>query len=291
MPYRQSHIDDVQQTATSRSSREVGYVLGSSDPERHRLVRQAQALHAITHDAFRAAGIAPSMRVLDIGCGAGDVAMIAANLVGPSGRVVALDRDPQNIAFARERATQAHLANIEFRETDITRFADAQPFDAIVGRYILLFLPDRVAALRLLMNSLRSGGIVAFIEPDFSVPFRSEPFAPLFSKATEWARAVIKANNVNMDSGPGLLRVFREAGIVKTKMDCRTILGGGTECEVYELFTAVLRSLLPAIEAHKIATREEVEIDTMEQRIRDEAIQFGSVLFGYTNVAAWAVKP
>jgi ubiquinone/menaquinone biosynthesis C-methylase UbiE len=278
-------------TQGANTAKEVGYVLGSSDPERHRLVRQAQALHAITYDAFRAGGIAPGMRVLDIGCGAGDVAMIAANLVGPSGAVVALDRDPQNIAFARGRAAQANLANIEFRESDIMRFTDAQPFDAIVGRYILLFLPDRVEALRHLMNGLRPGGIVAFIEPDFSVPFRSEPTAPLFSKATEWARAVTRANNVNIDSGPGLLRVFREAGLVRTKMDCRTILGGGTECEVYELFTGVVRSLLPAIEAHKIATREEVDIDTLEQRIRAEAIELGSVLFGYTNFAAWAIKP
>jgi len=280
------------QSAASGSTHEVGYVLGSTDPERHRLVRQAQALHAITHDAFRAAGIVPGMRVLDIGCGAGDVAMIAANLVGRAGTVVALDRDPQNLAFARERAEQANLPNIEFRESDILHFADAaKPFDAIVGRYILLFLPDRVAALRHLLTSLRPGGIVAFIEPDFSLPFRSEPPAPLYSKATEWARAVIRANHVNMDSGPGLLRVFREAGLVRTKMDCRTILGGGTESEVYELFTAVLRSLLPAIAAHKIATREEVDIDTLEQRIRAEATELGSVLFGYTNFAAWATKP
>jgi 2-polyprenyl-3-methyl-5-hydroxy-6-metoxy-1,4-benzoquinol methylase len=279
-------------TQESGTKKEIGYVLGSTDPERHRLVRQAQALHAITYDAFRAAGIAPGMHVLDIGCGAGDVAMLAANLVGRAGSVVALDRDPANLAFARERAKQANLPNIEFRESDILHFADAaKPFDALVGRYILLFLPDRVAALRHLLTSLRPGGIVAFIEPDFSLPFRSEPHAPLYSKATEWARAVIRANHVNMDSGPGLLRVFRQAGLARTKMDCRTILGGGTESEVYELFTAVLRSLLPAIEAHKIATREEVDIDTLEQRMRAEAIELGSVLFGYTNFAAWATRP
>jgi 2-polyprenyl-3-methyl-5-hydroxy-6-metoxy-1,4-benzoquinol methylase len=274
----------------SRSGEEVGYPLGSSDRERERLVRQAQALHAITYDTFRAAGIAPGMRVLDIGCGAGDVAMLAANMIGPQGAVVALDRDAENLAFARERAAQVNLANIEFRQGEIMQFTDARPFDAIVGRYILLFLPDRVAALRHLMQSLRSGGIVACIEPDFSLPFRSEPRAPLYSKATEWARALIRANNVNMDSGPALLRVFRDAGLIGTRMDCRTMLGGGTDCDVYELFTAVVRSMLPAIEAHKIATRDEVDIDTLEQRIRAEAIALGSVLFGYTTFAAWALR-
>jgi len=274
----------------SRSGDEVGYPLGSSDPERKRLVRQAQALHPITCDAFRAAGIVPGMRVLDIGCGAGDVAMLAANMTGPTGAVVALDRDAENLAFARERAAQLNLANIEFRQGEIMQFTDGRPFDAIVGRYILLFLPDRVGTLRHLMKSLRSGGIVACIEPDFSLPFRSEPLAPLYSKATEWARSVIRANNVNMDSGPALLRVFRDAGLVGTRMDCRTMLGGGTDCDVYELFTAVVRSMLPAIEAHQIATREEVDIATLEQRIRAEAIELGSVLFGYTTFAAWAIK-
>jgi SAM-dependent methyltransferase len=273
-----------------RSGDEVGYPLGSSDPERRRLVRQAQALHPITYDAFRAAGIAPGMRVLDIGCGAGDVAMLAANMVGPKGAVVALDRDAENLAFARERAAQVNLTNIEFRQGEIMQFSDARAFDAIVGRYILLFLPDRVGALCHLMQSLRSGGIVTCIEPDFSLPFRSEPFTPLYSKATEWARALIRTNNVNMDSGPALLRVFRDAGLVGTRMDCRTMLGGGTDCDVYELFTAVVRSMLPAIEAHKIATREEVDIDTLEQRIRAEAIELGSVLFGYTTFAAWGIR-
>jgi 2-polyprenyl-3-methyl-5-hydroxy-6-metoxy-1,4-benzoquinol methylase len=274
----------------SRSDDEVGYPLGSSGPERQRLVRQAQALHAITLDAFRAAGLAPGMRVLDIGCGAGDVAMLAANLVGPTGAVVALDRDPENLAFARARAAQANLTNIDFRQSEIAQFTDPKPFDAIVGRYILLFLPDRAGVLRHLMQFLRSGGLVTFVEPDFSLPFRSEPFAPLYSKATEWARAVIRASNVNMDSGPALLRVFREAGLAGTRMDCRTMLGGGTDCDVYELFTAVVRSMLPAIEAHKIATGEEVDIDTLEQRIRAEAVELGSVLFGYATFAAWAIK-
>jgi cyclopropane fatty-acyl-phospholipid synthase-like methyltransferase len=63
------------------------YALGSTDAERGRLIRQAACLAAHTERLFREAGIGPGQRVLDLGSGVGDVALIAARLVGPSGEV------------------------------------------------------------------------------------------------------------------------------------------------------------------------------------------------------------
>src|SRR5262249_20652021 len=213
----------------------IDYVLGTSDRERQRLIRQAAWLRDQTLDAFRWGGIASGMRVLDIGCGVGDVAMLAADLVGPSGSVVAIDRDTDNLAFAKQRAAAGGYSNIDFRAAEIDSFHDAAPFDAIVGRYILLFLPERVGSLKYLMRSLRTGGSVVMVEPDFTLPFRSIPPAPLFDRVAELARAVIAAGNINVDSGPALLRVFREAGLLGTKMDSRQSAGGGPGYEVYWL--------------------------------------------------------
>ena len=269
----------------------VEYVLGTSDRERQRLIRQARHLRDQTLDAFRWAGIGKGMRVLDIGCGVGDVAMLAAGLVGPAGSVVAIDRDRDNLDFAAGRAAKEGLATIEFRVAEIDAFADAQPFDAIVGRYILLFLPDRVAALRSLLRSLRPGGIAVMIEPDFSLPFRSFPPAPLFSQVTEWLRALAAAGNLNVDSGPALLRIFSEAGLNGTKLDCRQWAGGGVEYEIYGLLADTLESMLPALERHGIAKREAVDIATLEARLKAEAVALGSVLFSYRNISAWATKP
>src|SRR6266403_3849459 len=80
------------------------YALGSTVRERQRLMRQGAILRGFLEMAFRAAGIGPGMRVLDIGSGVGDVSLLAADLVGPQGSVVGVDRDPENIAWAAKRA-------------------------------------------------------------------------------------------------------------------------------------------------------------------------------------------
>src|SRR6516162_4587586 len=118
------------------------YILGSSDREHERLIRQARRLAPVTESFFREAGIGPGQRVLDLGSGVGDVAMLAARLVGPSGKVVAIERDARSINRARARASKAGLDNIDFVLADIAEYSTDLKFDATVGRYILQFLPD-----------------------------------------------------------------------------------------------------------------------------------------------------
>src|SRR5262245_22741201 len=81
------------------------YILGHSEREIARLKAQAAELDPITRRLLREAGIAPGMRVLDVGSGAGDVAFLAAELVGTSGEVVGVDLAPTAVEVARSRAT------------------------------------------------------------------------------------------------------------------------------------------------------------------------------------------
>ena len=74
---------------------ETTYALGHSSAEIQRLKNQAAMLRPITERLLRSAGIDAGMRVLDLGCGAGDVSMLAAELVGPAGFVVAIDRSQE----------------------------------------------------------------------------------------------------------------------------------------------------------------------------------------------------
>src|SRR5260370_13452967 len=82
------------------------YTLGSTDAEHERLIRQAAHLAPYTERFFRDTVIASRQRVLDIGSGVGDVAMLAAQLVRPSGEVVGIERDPRSIAPARARVPE-----------------------------------------------------------------------------------------------------------------------------------------------------------------------------------------
>src|ERR1700730_1644395 len=92
------------------------YALGSADAEHNRLVRQAEWLAPLTDQFFRDAGIGPGNRVLDLGSGVGDVALIASRLVGPSGEVVGIERDARSIARAAARMAEAGLHNVSFTQ-------------------------------------------------------------------------------------------------------------------------------------------------------------------------------
>ena len=131
------------------------YLLGNTDAEHERLIRQATRLAPVTESFFREAGIGPGQRVLELGSGVGDVAMLVAGIVGPSGKVVAIERDPGAISRARGRAAESGLDNIEFVQADIAEYSTDSSFDAAVGRCILQFLPDPVAALRSVAKQVR----------------------------------------------------------------------------------------------------------------------------------------
>src|SRR6476660_7732179 len=149
-------------TASSPTS---DYALGSTDAEHERLILQAARLAPMTERFFREAGIGPGQRVLDLGSGVGDVAMLVARLVGPSGEVVAIERDRNSIAKANARVTEAGFHNVSFNESNVNEILDEKPFDAAVGRFILMYLADPVATLRSISQVVRSGGVIVFQEP------------------------------------------------------------------------------------------------------------------------------
>src|SRR6184192_495785 len=127
------------------TAKQSDYVLGHTPIEQLRLIRQARFLTPATEHFLQDAGIVSGMRVLDIGCGMGDVTMLVAQLVGPAGRVVSIDLDQASVETAQNRALAAGLDNATFHCADILAFADNEPFDAVVGRLVLEFLPDPIA--------------------------------------------------------------------------------------------------------------------------------------------------
>jgi ubiquinone/menaquinone biosynthesis C-methylase UbiE len=123
---------------------EAKYILGHSQDEFSRLMRQAVILRPFTERLLRNAKIEPGMRVLDLGCGAGDASMLAAELVGPSGSVVGIDRNPQVIALASSHAQAAGLGQITFQNVPLDAFSGSDLFDCVMGRYVLVHQADPV---------------------------------------------------------------------------------------------------------------------------------------------------
>jgi 2-polyprenyl-3-methyl-5-hydroxy-6-metoxy-1,4-benzoquinol methylase len=133
---------------------QVKYILGHSQEEIRRLILQAAILRPFTEHLLRNAEIGPGMRVLDLGCGAGDVSMLAAEMVGRVG----IDRNPPVIALATKRARTAGLGHVTFRDVSVDAFSDADPFDCVIGRYVLIHQADPVDFLRTAARFVRPWG-------------------------------------------------------------------------------------------------------------------------------------
>ena len=118
----------------------ANYALGHSPTEIRRLGIQAAIIRPITMRLLQGLGVSPGMRILDVGCGEGDVAMLAAELVGESGAVVGIDRSEAAILAARARAATAK--NVHFLMAPPDDTLDAASFDVVIGRYVLIYQDD-----------------------------------------------------------------------------------------------------------------------------------------------------
>ena len=133
-------------------------MLGRSEAEHRRLVQQAAFLRPSTERFLRAAGVGSGMRVLDVGCGMGDVSFLVAELVGPSGSVVGIDLDADALAVAEQRRVTMKVANVSFARGDFRSAALGGEFDAALGRLVLMYQADPTDALRAIAGRLHADG-------------------------------------------------------------------------------------------------------------------------------------
>jgi ubiquinone/menaquinone biosynthesis C-methylase UbiE len=160
----------------------------------------------------RRAGLRSGMRVLDLGSGLGDVAFVAAELIGPTGEIVGIERSPGTAANANITAQQAGLSHVRFVVGDIHAVGPAGPFDAIIGRLVLMYVPDPAAVLRTQAALLRPGGRVVPIEFDV-YSGRSLPSTSLVDKATSWVAETFIRSGTETSLGPRLWAVLQDAGL------------------------------------------------------------------------------
>jgi SAM-dependent methyltransferase len=266
------------------------YVMGYSAEERDRLIEQAGLFGPITERFLRTAGLGSGMRVLDVGCGVGDVSMLCARLVGVDGEIVGMDRDPAALARARERVAAAELSNVRFIERDFRELPPGEPFDAVVGRAVLMYAADPAQALRSLLPQVRSGGIVAFQEFDYTTLVALPSFA-LVEQLADWWRRVASQAGIELQMGLKLFPTYVAAGLPGPEMHGETILGGGPDFAGYAYLAGIYRSILPLLERFGIAAAGEVDIDTLADRLREEMVARGGVITLQMAVGTFARKP
>ena len=274
------------------SDRDATYTLGRTSHETTRLIEQSRIYGASTRRLCRRAGITEGMRVLEIGSGAGDVALTLAELVGPAGQVIGVDVNPSILDTARQRATDAGMRNVEFIAGDARVLAFADKFDAIVGRFVLMYMSEPGKAFSKLITHLKPGGIAAFQEPEYTLyPAFLHPDTPLINQLIRWILDVFEHSGAHLDMGIGLYRAFVDAGLPPPKMHLESPIGAAKTWAGYRYMATIFQSLLPLLEKYDLATAEQVDVDTLAARLREEVLTSKRPFFLPLHVTASVTLP
>jgi ubiquinone/menaquinone biosynthesis C-methylase UbiE len=268
------------------------YALGFSEHEQRRLALQDRLVARFTRALLVDAGVGPGMSVLDVGAGVGDVSMLAAQLVGDAGSVTGVERSGAYVRAARQRAADRGLTQVEFVEADLFDYAPRRPYDAILGRFVLEWLPDPAAALRRLADHLRPGGALVF--QDYDHPLRegqhSYPVAPLFERVLASCVDALAANGLDRRMGARLRGCFIDAGLPAPALRVDAAIGGGPEWEAYAWLAAGAASLAPHLADRELAA-EAADTEALTRRLQADVTARSSVAQLAPIIGAWVRTP
>jgi SAM-dependent methyltransferase len=146
-------------------SKERDYVLGTHEAELERLGVQHRAWRPVVLDCWRQAGITTGSKVLDVGAGPGYATVDIAELVGPTGKVVAVERSTNFVNAIKNVIRDRELANVEVHELDVMNDdLPGGPFDFSWCRWVLCFVSDPNLLVKKIGGVLRTGGRAIFHE-------------------------------------------------------------------------------------------------------------------------------
>jgi SAM-dependent methyltransferase len=248
----------------------------------------------VTERLLDDSGLVAGMRVLDIGCHRGDLALMVARRVGPDGHVLGLDRNGEAVAAARERAAEQQLGWVHFADGDLDRVdLGRDTFDAIVCRRVLMYLPDPAATLGRLLTWLRPGGRVIVQEHDATmVPGRVSPL-PLHEMLISIVWRTLAAEGADPHVGFRLPAIFTAAGLRLEHIHAEAVIrtGGHASDSGLHDWGAVLSMMLPRLRAQGVAEADGIDLGTIEAQLREELAAAGSAFVGDMVFCAFARKP
>jgi SAM-dependent methyltransferase len=214
--------------------------------------------------------------------------MLAAELVGPSGSVVGIDHNPRVVAFASNRARQAALGQVTFREVSLEGFSDPDLFDCVIGRYVLMHQAHPTNFLRTAARLLRPGGIIAFHEVDCTATFNSQPRVWRWEAAGNLIAAAFREVLPHFDAANRLVEHFSLAGLPVPSLFREIVVGGGAGSPLYAWVAETLRSVWPQLVEMGIATKDPIPAETLATRLRSAVVEAHSQVECPAQVCAWA---
>ncbi|TIX50373.1 class I SAM-dependent methyltransferase [Alteraurantiacibacter aquimixticola] len=232
------------------------------------------------------AGIAPGMRVLDVGCAMGVLTRELAQRVGPGGEVVGIDIDRERVEMARGEVAPAGAAPIHYAVADLSQnLPDLGTFDAVVGRRVLMYLPDPEPALAQLAALLRPGGVMAWQEHDGA----GRPFSivelPRHVELANWIWATIASEGGLPGTALQLPRLLQDCGLEPASFRAEAIV---LDPEGKGGASAMARMMLPRIFAAGVVAEEGLDSEAFIAALDAEKAKAAAPIiwdFAYMTVA------
>jgi SAM-dependent methyltransferase len=226
---------------------------------------EAAFAQPLTEELLSCAGITPGMRVLVLGSGLTEIALLVAERVGCNGRVIAAHADALVVGEAAQRALREGFDRVVFSAASPGEIALDQSVDAVVGRFFLMHELDPVSSIRHLASMVRDGGRIVVQEWHYASTLwahtSSWPPQPLYQDFARWSIEGLRHRRAHADMGLRLVNVFTEAGLAPPvlRTDLRVI--HGPDSLGYAFFEAAIRELAPALDCSGFAAR--LERDTV----------------------------
>jgi SAM-dependent methyltransferase len=235
------------------------------------------------------------MKVVVLGAGTGDVALLVAERVGASGAVLGVDDDPERIADARRRAREQRFEQVRLSAQRLDAVAVDGPFDAVFGAFSLMRESDPVGAIRTAAGLVRIGGRVVFAEWHFESMLwgltSSWPELPAYARFARWTVAALRCSGAHADMGLRLVNGFVEAGLPLPHVRTALRAVDGHCAAGFGFFAETLREQLPVLERVGILSSEDAQVEPLIEQMRSEALASGGHAFLPLLAGAWTIKP
>jgi len=212
-------------------------------------------------------------------------------IVGPDGSVLGVDLDGQAVAFANQRRLANGLTNVAFINGDARSVQFERLFDAAVGRFVLMFISDSTAALRVVASKVREGGVLAFHEWAAGTSPASAMNLPVLSVLLDLMVRTFERSGARRDIGAELYWRMREAGLDPEPRPVAEISVSIDQGEIaWRRWALFARSLRPKMLEYGLATEKQFD-DLVERQLRDELRHArGVVPMSWLMVGQWARK-
>jgi SAM-dependent methyltransferase len=236
--------------------RSENYIIRGGVRGRERLRLISRVMKPTSHDLLQRAGIRSGMACLDLGCGGGDLAFDMARMVGPEGRVVGTDIDPQKLDLARREATEQSLNNLEFRFADITETELEKEFDLVHARFLLTHLADSAQALLRMRGALRRNGVIVLEDIDLRGYF-CHPECPALWRYAELYTEAVRRKGGDANIGPRLPSMLIDAGF--SRVHVNVVQPSGIVGEVKLVTPLTMENIADAVLAEGLASLNEIK--------------------------------